>query len=1329
MGPAGAGVPMGPFGGRVPMGVGGRGMPMGMRGRGMPMGVGGRGHPPIGVGGLPMMGRGGLPGGAMMGVGAGPMGTGMGGGVPVGMPPGGPRGDPRGINSARKDFVIATRRGDFEKVRRILDAGLVSLLEVGPTALHTAAACGNQGVVAELLRRGVDVNVEVSGATALDAAVQAKHGPCAEFLRAQGGRPGDGRGARDSRKRKADDKDAPREAKQPRRGETPKRSGPQQRLDACRRACAGGDAKALRDLVLPPPASATGEEGAAGEGSAECEARAKRDAQTEGDAPAEGEAPAKGDAPAEGDAPAKGDDRAREREKEREKEREALLKEIAAMDGRARTAEHPLFLACSHGRSECVAVLLEAGVDPNSQAREGEGAGGELLTAVAFTRLLAPRAPGRDEVLRALASFGGHSGVAGLEGAALRSRLLLATERDDAETVGECLAAGADATGGEAARESAAQSPGHLAALKGRDQALAALLGDPAGDLVPWLSSKLPATVPGFAGTLQCSALDLALLGGRTGACRALRDRGVAVGGEVDTWVFEDGKARGAVDELFEAVASEDPQRVREALTATEGGRSDAARWLLQRALACYDHEAAVRRALMVLRALQETRGEPAGGGGGADAAGADDPAEGDDAAGESPEAEAPGEGADGGAEEEEEEDAARRAELKTARAARHRELDQKLEAAARRRGRGGATGGAVDLSECLLPPSLADLGLPDGDPWGSYPESVLSVHPAKSAGWLEHVLAELGASGLVDTGLPLLRDGGVPPPAEGAPARLPAFALLSRVARAAASFGPEFTALGAVTEAWAGACGEGADFLGVDLPRSVLAELRAIGQGTRRDTGLEGYRNLVSKCAEAGRGDLAVAMARRLDRGADGVVRAPAGAGGGRRDRSTELLLRDAVAIQAGHAVLAACLREDYPTADALLAAGLRPHLRAVQYLCVRRQGFPRGFLSKLALHVAQPLLARAAARTVLFFCRLGRWSSSHSPKDRRPMVVGGRYIPLGFDPRVDRAGQVVGVQPSRGIQRKDGGLSQRAELARLLCAQGTRADGVRVPGVAFPDEDSRGTAGDCLENLLTSTGAALPGHGAMCRALWGMGAAVTMSQADFFECVVLNTAVGTVVDHYDSALVRSMGLAPRGKLARQYPEGAPARRLEHMHLPPSKAVLGVLEGILGADEAITRAVAAVAVLSGARFRARAVEGAQGPGEDAEGARVLELLGSLDARLRGRSLWVPGANADKDRGEGPGEVAGVAGAGGEKGVAGEGGGTPQSKYHSVSVLDEAATFRSLVDGIVAAGLVSVKERIPVPAPTAMACVGGDERIPKLHRRSGFKKWAHIDMV
>ena len=129
---------------------------------------------------------------------------------------------------------------------------------------------------------------------------------------------------------------------------------------------------------------------------------------------------------------------------------------------------------------------------------------------------------------------------------------------------------------------------------------------------------------------------------------------------------------------------------------------------------------------------------------------------------------------------------------------------------------------------------------------------------------------------------------------------------------------------------------------------------------------------------------------------------------------------------------------------------------------------------------------------------------------------------------------------------------------------------------------------------------------------------------QSDFFELVMLSPVIKGVVDNYDSALVRSMGMTPRKAVAHLYapPPDAPtpappaAAYLEHLNLPVSKVVSGILEEFLAADEAVGAAVAAVAVLASAGFRGRA----RGSGfESEEGLDVLKALERMPAALRGR--------------------------------------------------------------------------------------------------------------
>lgn len=76
-----------------------------------------------------------------------------------------------------------------------------------------------------------------------------------------------------------------------------------------------------------------------------------------------------------------------------------------------------------------------------------------------------------------------------------------------------------------------------------------------------------------------------------------------------------------------------------------------------------------------------------------------------------------------------------------------------------------------VDLSACLLPTTMAELVLPDCDPWSSYPDTVLAVHPARSPGWIASVVERLSESPLVDS--EMLGPNGESRRSPGAPAKV----------------------------------------------------------------------------------------------------------------------------------------------------------------------------------------------------------------------------------------------------------------------------------------------------------------------------------------------------------------------------------------------------------------------------------------------------------------------------------------------------------------------------------------------------------------------------
>ena len=229
-----------------------------------------------------------------------------------------------------------------------------------------------------------------------------------------------------------------------------------------------------------------------------------------------------------------------------------------------------------------------------------------------------------------------------------------------------------------------------------------------------------------------------------------------------------------------------------------------------------------------------------------------------------------------------------------------------------------------------------------------------------------------------------------------------------------------------------------------------------------------------------------------------------------------------------------------------------------------------------------------------------------------------------------------------------------------------------------------------------------------------------------------MLSPVIKGVVDNYDSALVRSMGMTPRKAVAHLYapPPDAPtpappaAAYLEHLNLPVSKVVSGILEEFLAADEAVGAAVAAVAVLASAGFRGRA----RGSGfESEEGLDVLKALERMPAALRGRlgcgEGGGEGEGGDDGDGDGDGNTDGDGNADGAQKSQ-----SSQCRFHTVSVVSgNANPPRTLVDGVVAAGIESVRARVPVPVPTAMCCLGSEDGIPKLHARVGYKRFAYVD--
>ena len=110
-------------------------------------------------------------------------------------------------------------------------------------------------------------------------------------------------------------------------------------------------------------------------------------------------------------------------------------------------------------------------------------------------------------------------------------------------------------------------------------------------------------------------------------------------------------------------------------------------------------------------------------------------------------------------------------------------------------------------------------------------------------------------------------------------------------------------------------------------------------------------------------------------------------------------------------------------------------------------------------------------------------------------PNQVGDVFIPPGFEPdTVDD--KVVGAKPTAALTARDAALAHRAPLVAALLSMGEGVEGQRVPGECLPNEESRRIAGEALDAVLTSMGAALPGHRAMARALWGRGAGVRMGQ-----------------------------------------------------------------------------------------------------------------------------------------------------------------------------------------------------------------------------------------